>query len=405
MRLHEARGAGDDHAADRVRAGDVRIVVDLDPPGGTIEAEGLSQGRQQLALGGGVGEPPGQGLLGVALGVVDEVLPLAAARAVDLHTVLDPARQRGGHQLRILDEVAGQDRARRRLVVVELSDERAEHLVGRHGPVGLREIGPVAPVLEIPEEEHLDAELAGLLVEGEHVGLLDALGVDALHALDRRERRDPVAEAGGTLELHRFGRRLHLGAHPVLHGVRLAGQEGAGRIRHGGVILRGDLARAGTGAALDLEEQAGPGAVLVVAVGAGAQQEGALQGVHRPVHRPDAREGAVIVALPPPRPPVLDDLRGGTVLRDQDVGEGLVVPHQHVEAGLELLDQVGFEEQRLGFGRGGDEFHRRRLRDHPGDAVRMRLTPRVGAHPGLQVLGLADVEDVAAVIEHPVDAG
>jgi hypothetical protein len=260
-------------------------------------------------------------------------------------------------------------------------------------------------VLEVPKEEHLDAELAGLLVEGENIRLLDALGVDALHPLDRRERGDPVPVAGGALELESLGGLLHLGPHPVLHGVRLAGEERPGRIRHGGIILLGDLARAGAGAALDLIEQAGPGAVLVITVGAGAQQEGALQGVDRPVDRPDAGERPVIIALPAPCAAMLDDLRGGPVGGDQDVGERLVVPHQHVEAGLQLLDQVGFEQQRFGLGRGGDELHRRRLRDHPGDAVRMGLPAGVGADPGLQVLGLADVEDVAAMVEHPVHAG
>ena len=87
MRLHEARRAGDDHSADRVGAHDVRVVVDLDPTRRPVEPEGLAQGHQQLALGGRIGEAPGQRLLGVALRVIDEVLPLAAARPVDLDAV------------------------------------------------------------------------------------------------------------------------------------------------------------------------------------------------------------------------------------------------------------------------------------------------------------------------------
>ena len=106
-------------------------------------------------------------------------------------------------------------------------------------------IGAVAPVLPVAEEEHLDAELPRLLVEGEDIRLLDRLRVDALHALNRRERRQAVAAARGALELELLGRLLHLVGDALLHGVGLARKEGP---RLGGefrVILGRDLARAG----------------------------------------------------------------------------------------------------------------------------------------------------------------
>ncbi len=92
------------------------------------------------------------------------------------------------------------------------------------------------------------------------------------------------------------------------------------------------------------------------------------------------------------------------VLRDEDVGEGLVVAQQHVVARLELLDQVRLEQQRLGLGARGHELHRRRIDDHAGDAVRMRVAAGVGAHARFQVLGLADVEHLASGVDHAVDA-
>jgi hypothetical protein len=162
---------------------------------------------------------------------------------------------------------------------------------------------------------------------------------------------------------------------------------------------------AGAGAALDLIEQAGPRPVLEIAVVAGAQQEGALEGVDGAVHRPDAGEGAVVVAPALARAAMLDELRRLVVGGEQDVGQGLVVPHQHVVAGLELLDQVGFEEKRLGLRGRGDEFHGGGLADHPGDAVGMGLPPGIGADPRLQALGLAHVENVPPAVEHPVDPG
>jgi hypothetical protein len=84
--------------------------------------------------------------------------------------------------------VRQQDEFRRRLVVVELREERAQHLFRREGFLRAREIGAVAPVLPGAEEEHLDAGIAALLMDGEHVGLLHGARIDALLRLDRRQR-------------------------------------------------------------------------------------------------------------------------------------------------------------------------------------------------------------------------
>ena len=56
---------------------------------------------------------------------------------------------------------------------------------------------------------------------------------------------------------------------------------------------------------------------------------------------------------------MLDELRRRVVAGDQDIGEALVVAQQHVEARLQLLDEIGFQQQRLGFGLRRDEHHRR----------------------------------------------
>ena len=83
------------------------------------------------------------------------------------------------------------------------------------------------------------------------------------------------------------------------------------------------------------------------------------------------------------------------VARDEDVGERLVVAHQHVEARAEALDEVGFEQQRLGLGADRDELHRRGRRDHARDAVGVAAEARVVRHARLEVARLADVDDVA----------
>lgn len=191
---------------------------------------------------------------------------------------------------------------------------------------------------------------------------------------------------------------------PRLHRIRLAREKCPRLGGEFGIFRERDLLRARARAALDLEQQAGPRPVLVVAVVA-AQEEGALKRVDGAVHRPDAGEGAVVIPLPLSRAAVLHELRRLVVARQQDVGERLVVPHQHVVAGLELLDEVGLQQQRFRLRRRGDELHRGGFADHAGDAVGVGLPSRIGAHAGLQALGLAHVEHIAPGVEHAVDAG
>ena len=106
------------------------------------------------------------------------------------------------------------------------------------------------------------------------------------------------------------------------------------------------------------------------------------------------------------RAAMLEDLRRPVVAGDQDIGKRLVVAQLHVEARPQLLDQIGFEQQRLGFGRGRDDLHRHGGRDHAQDARRLRrVDARIGGQPLADVLGLADIEHVVGGVEHAIDAG
>ena len=170
------------------------------------------------------------------------------------------------------------------------------------------------------------------------------------------------------------------------------------------VILLGDMADAGGRAPLDLVEQAGPRAAFEHRVGAVAQQEHLLKLVERAVHRPGAGEGAVVIPLLGLGAAVLADLRKRMRLRDQYVGKAFVIAQQHVVFRLELLDQVLLEKQGLGFGPRRQEHHRGRFADHPRDPRRMLTRPGIVRHPRPEIAGLADVENPALIVEHPVDA-
>ena len=165
-----------------------------------------------------------------------------------------------------------------------------------------------------------------------------------------------------------------------------------------------DFAGAGAGTPLDLPQQARTRAVFVIAVGAGAQQEGALQGVERAVHRRDIGEGPEIVALAVACAAMLRQLRRGVIAREQDIGKRLVVAQQHIEARLHLLDVIGFKQQRLGFRLGRDEDHRGRERNHPRNAVRMAEAARIAGDAPADAARLADIEHLAILGDHAIDA-
>ena len=61
-------------------------------------------------------------------------------------------------------------------------------------------------------------------------------------------------------------------------------------------------------------------------------------------------EGSEIIAFAVPRAAMFEDLWERVVAGDEDEGEGLVVAKHHIVAGLEPLDEVGLEQQRLGLG-------------------------------------------------------
>ncbi len=89
-----------------------------------------------------------------------------------------------------------------------------------------------------------------------------------------------------------------------------------------------------------------------------------------------------------------------------DVGVGLVVAQQDVEAGLALLDEVVFEGEGFALVGDGDVFEVDGLaHERAGLGVGLVGGEEVGADAGAQVLGLADVDDLALGVLVEVAAG
>ena len=232
-----------------------------------------------------------------------------------------------------------------------------------------------------------------------------ALGVDALGGLDLGQRLDPVAQGCGAFKLHLFAGFGHLTRKIGLHIGGLALQEALGIGNEGGIALWTDLGHTGSRTALDLKLQAGAGAPVKHGVRAVAQQKDLLQLIERPGHGPCRSKGAEIAALFRFLAAMLLDLGEGMLFADQDIGKAFVVAQQNIVARFELFDQVLFKQQRLGFGARGQKHHRGGFKDHPGDPRRMARGPSVIGHPRPQVAGLADIQNLALGVQHPVNAG
>ena len=217
---------------------------------------------------------------------------------------------------------------------------------------------------------------------------------------------DSRISLGGGFEFEFVGGLLHFARELLLHQVAAAGEE-IGRLAHElGIAAKIDFAGAGTCAAADLVEQTGPRAALEKAVGAGTDQEGALQGRDSAVDGTGGSKRAEISAGAALRAAMLEDLRRPVVAGDQDVGERFVVAQLHVETRPELLDQIGFQQQRLGFRRGRDDLDARSRCDHAQDTRRLRCVDAcIGGKPLANVLRLADIQHVTGSVQHAIDAG
>ena len=179
----------------------------------------------------------------------------------------------------------------------------------------------------------------------------------------------------------------------------------------GAVVRFRDGLDAGTLAALDVVQQAGPveGALTLVDVdGAGAEGEQAADEVHGLV------DAAGRCVRPEVAAAVLGQLAGAFDARevlgqaDLDEGVALVVLEAHVEARLVALDEVGLEQQRLADGVGQGVVDAGDPVDGLLDAQRWRTAAAglpVLAHAAAQALRLAHVEHPAAGVLHQVDAG
>ena len=83
----------------------------------------------------------------------------------------------------------------------------------------------------------------------------------------------------------------------------------------------------------------------------------------------------------------------------------LVVPKQYVVLGIERLDEVVFEQQRLGFGAHHGGFHAHNFAHHMPDARAAMVFLKVAGDPLFQADGFAHVEHLVLRIKVAVHTG
>ena len=188
----------------------------------------------------------------------------------------------------------------------------------------------------------------------------------------------------------------------------LAGHEVAEVLDDRAVLLGADPADARRRALADVAEQARPADLpraLEHPGRAGPGREDPQQQVEGLADRPGVRVGPEVADALLLRP--AHHLQPGELLvqRHRQAGVALVVAVLDVEARVELLDPAVLQLQRLDLGlddgpldagRRGD--HRLGARVQVGDVLEVRRQPRPEA------VGLADVDDPAALVAEPVDA-
>ena len=267
-----------------------------------------------------------------------------------------------------------------------------------------REMRLVAQMATAPHHGQVQADLAIGLLDGDDVGVRIGIDLHRLLVQHARQGTDAVAQHSRLLEAQLLGRSLHAGFHLLQDFLVPALQEGDGRVHVTTVGRLVDQADAGGAAAADLVQQARTRTVGEVAVLAGAQVEDLLQHLDALAHGEGTGIGTKILGAAVGAAPIVGNLREGVGAELQE-RVGLVVAEQDVEAGLQRLDQVVFQKQRLGLGADGGGVDLHHTGHHLGNARAGQRLAEVRAHPLAQVPRLAHVQHGAGCVLHPIDAG
>jgi hypothetical protein len=249
--------------------------------------------------------------------------------------------------------------------------------------------------LAVAVRQHAHGRVLAVAVDREHVGVAAARLLDVLALAEPADDRHQVAVADRELEVLALGGRPHAGLEPRQQLAVAARQEQPHVLDRGRVVLGGGQAGdARAEAGLHVVVEAGPRQLAVDLDLAGADLEVGARKVHQPARHVLAHEGSevamAVVAHPPreldPRP----RLAGGEL----DVGVGLVVAQQDVEARPQPLDEGVLEDEGLDLGGGHGVVEAAGALEHRGVRSGRSLRPKMQS-TAPQAARLADVDVLA----------
>ena len=279
-------------------------------------------------------------------------------------------------------------------------------LVDEVGQVFPEEVAAVDDFASAHVEE-VDGQHALLVVEAEDVGVLVVGGGDALLVVHLVDGDELVAQAGGKLVLLGLRRHRSCGRSGGFELAGLAVEKElhvADGLRVG--LGRGEAFDAGAEAALDVVLQAGARVVAREVDLATGDEEAAVDEVDQAVREVAGKVGAEVGAAVLAQAAGDEDFGIAVGERELDVGVGLVVAQQDVEARLALLDEVVFEREGFVLVGDGDVVHVDGLaHQRAGLGVGLRRFEEVGANARPQVLRLADVDHLALGVLVEIAAG
>ena len=395
----------DDHRAHRQIALDVGDVETLDAFRRVAQAQGAAQAVQRLFLVLLAAPFLDEAVAGVLFRHFHQAEFVPAPRAGDADLLplafgQDFAAHRG-----VFERERQQDFVRNEpAALIELAEQFGEHLiVGKF--VVVEAVALVADQLAAAHEQDLDFDQPALAVQAEDVLIGAERGGDLLFFRGLGHRPDLVAQPRRGLEAQRLRRGGHA-RFEFIDELRALAFEQQQRVLDLGTVVGGiDRQRARAETALDLIFQARPGAVTEHAVRTRPQRKDLADGFQRVLDRGARMErpeifGAVFDHLARQQQP-----RPRVPLRQLDVPVRGIVLEADVVAGLELLDQRVFEQQRLFFVPGDQRLHV----VHPGEQEPDMRAPVPAAgvlpDPGAEVLRLSDVDDRPVLVREFIDAG
>ena len=256
--------------------------------------------------------------------------------------------------------------------------------------------------------EEVHGEAAVFEVIAEDVGVVALFGGgDALLFLKLVDGGELVAQTGGGFELLGFGGGHHARGERTLQ-FDVAAFEKELRVADGLLVdlRRGEAFNAGAEAAVDVVLQAGARMVAREIDLAAGDEKAAVDEFDDAVGKVAGKIRAVVGRAVLAKAAGDEDLGEAVGERELDVGVGLVVAQQDVEARLALLDEVVFEGQGLVLVGDEDVVEVDGLaHERAGFGVGLRGLKQVGADARAQVLGLADVDDLAFGVLVEVHAG